>query len=92
MKKLDAMSIGALAFAAFAAYAYLKPKTPVAVSTAPASGLVYDTFSSQANQAALIQGGTWQNLDYLKSPTYVQTPGKLFGALPTYSMDFSDYY
>lgn len=84
--KLDLMTGAAVAFAAFAAYAYLKPKTATQASASTSSGygpLLYDAYGSAANQHAAIQGAAGsQNLDYLNGTNYLQMPTAMgFGSL-----------
>lgn len=61
--KIDAMSAAAVAFAGFAAWAYLKPK-------APAKAAASDAFGMLKQQREQVGAATWQNLDYLSGPAY----------------------
>lgn len=76
--KIDAMSAGALAFAAFAAYVYLKPN-PKAPATA-ASGAALGMLSDQRQQ---VGAALWQNADYLKGAGF-STAGISEWTLPGY--------
>jgi hypothetical protein len=76
MMKIDAMSAGALAFAAFAAWAYLKPKTPTATGNTSAMDLL-------KNQREQVGASLWQNADYLKGAGF-STEGISEWTLPGY--------
>ncbi len=60
--KLDAITIGAGAFAAFAAYAYMKTSK---ASTTPAKTGAAVAFDSATSQRQQVGAATAQNLDYL---------------------------
>lgn len=55
--KLDAMTLGAVGFAAFAAYMTLKPKTPVSAAQ-NASDIAFGQARAQRDQ---VGAATWQN-------------------------------
>lgn len=85
--KLDALTIGAVGFAAFAAFAYLKPKPTSAGASAGAStqagawtGFAYDDpWNSAKVQKNASAGALWQNTDYLSGQAWAQ-PNIVTGA------------
>lgn len=90
--KMDALTVGAVGFAAFAAWAYLKPKqgTAGAAYTNSAGALQYDNpWALSTAQKDASKGAQWQNTDYLSAwtePTsYVNG---LAGPLPVYSWSY----
>lgn len=90
--KMDALTLGTVGFAAFAAWAYLKPKQGAASvpQTGILSGLVYeDPFAAAKSQKSASAGAQWQNTDYLSAwTTPTSYANGLAGALPVYSWSY----
>ena len=61
--KIDAMTGAALAFAGFAAWAYLKPKPQANTNSSAALGML-------KTQRDLVGSALWQNTDYLKGAAF----------------------
>lgn len=89
--KMDALTIGAVGFAAFAAWAYLKPKqsTAGAAYTSSAGAMRYDDpWALSTAQKDASKGALWQNTDYLSGQAWTQPTSYangLDGPEPVYS-------
>ena len=89
--KMDALTLGSVGFAAFAAWAYLKPKTGNA-SVAAATGNnnanalnFLDIWNMSTSQKDASKGAQWQNTDYLSSwaqPNMITGANLLTGGTP----------
>lgn len=80
--KMDALTVGAVGFAAFAAWAYLKPKqsTAGAAYTSSAGAMRYDDpWALSTAQKDASKGALWQNTDYLSGQAWAQ-PNMVTGA------------